>query len=246
MADGPIIPDYATPTQAGYLRALHEHGSQRKAAAALGVAPNAIWESLDRLKKEGSRRGHAPGHFDDGTAPGYRMGKVTVQRGPGGVERVWERQHPEELRLEELMRQCDERLKSFPRFRPAAKPKAATGAAAQLTNFLGLFDLHIGEKISSTDPAGRWDIATAKRTIRASVEHSIATAPKAKRLVLCVGGDAAPFAGPIRRLRPVQGPRQPARLHDGDLPRRLRRGVPEYDPAGNAGSVRCGTARRLT
>lgn len=212
MADGLIIPDYATPTQAAYLRALHEHGSQRKAAAALGVAPNAIWESLDRLKKEGARRGHAPGHFDDGTAPGYRMGKVTIQRGPGGVERVWERQHPEEVRLDDLIQRIEERMKGLPRLRPVPKPKPAAGAAASLTNFLGLFDLHVGEKISSTEPAGRWDIATAKRTIRASVEHAIATAPKAKRLVLCFGGDAAHYDS----LKPVTPRSRHVLNADGD------------------------------
>ena len=88
-------PDWATETQWRAVKAVEEHGSTRKAAAALGVASNAIWEPLDRYRKEAARRGHAPGHFEDGVAPGYRMGLVTVQRGPGGVERTWERQSPE-------------------------------------------------------------------------------------------------------------------------------------------------------
>lgn len=187
-----------------------EHGSGRAAAKALGVSPNSINEPIQRVRKRAALSGYAPGHFQGGVAPGYRMGKVTVQRGPGGVERVWERQHPEEERYEALVARCDERLKDFPRFAPAPAPGPAN---APLTNFLGLFDLHIGEKISSDDPTARWDIATAKATITASVSHAISVAPKAKRFVLCFGGDAIHYDG----LLPVT-PKSRHVLHsDGDF-----------------------------
>ena len=138
------------------------------------------------------------------------MGKVTVQRGPGGVERVWERQHPEEVRLEAMIDRCEERLKDFPRLKPVKPPKPT---AAPLTNFLGLFDLHIGEKISSDDPGSRWDIATAKAVIKACVAYAISAAPKAKRFVVCFGGDAIHYDG----LLPVT-PKSRHVLHsDGDF-----------------------------
>jgi hypothetical protein len=96
-------PDWATETQWRAVKAVEEHGSTRKAAAALGVAGNSIWEPLNRYKKEAARRGNAPGHFNDGVAPGFVMGKITIQRGPGGVERVWERQSPDaETQAEQL------------------------------------------------------------------------------------------------------------------------------------------------
>lgn len=88
-------PRWVTETQIKYLEAVKEHGSQRAAAKALGVAPNAVWESLDCYKKAAARHGRAPGHFNDGVAPGFAMGKVTVQRNAfGAVERTWERQSP--------------------------------------------------------------------------------------------------------------------------------------------------------
>ena len=80
-------PRWVTETQIKYLEAVKEHGSQRAAARALGVRPNAVWEALDTYKKAAARRGQAPGHFNDGVAPGFVMGKVTIQRGPNGVER---------------------------------------------------------------------------------------------------------------------------------------------------------------
>lgn len=186
-------PDWVTPAQIKYLEALKEHGSHRKAAEALGCARSAISDAMLRYRKMAAKHGHAPGHFDDGTAPGYRMGKVTIQRGPGGVERVWERQHPETVSLDALIDQCEKRLAGFPALPLRPAPEPATGHAALLTNFLGLFDLHIGESISSDDPAGRWNISIAKRTIMASIDHAVSVAPKARRMVLCFGGDAAHY-----------------------------------------------------
>jgi hypothetical protein len=206
----PSAEDYATPTQLRYLKAVEEHGSTAAAERALGLGHDTVAKSLRSYRKKLAQHGYAPGHFEDGVAPGYRMGLVTVQRGPGGVERVWERQHPEDVALDAIITLCEDRLKDFPRFKPVPPPKVTV---AGLTNFLGLFDLHIGEKISSDDPAGRWDIAIAKRTINASVAHAIGAAPKAQRLVLCFGGDAIHYDG----LLPVT-PKSRHVLHsDGDF-----------------------------
>jgi hypothetical protein len=207
-------PEWATDKQRTYLAAVAQYGSNAEAERRLGLAHDAIGKSLRRLASLSARKGHAPGHFNDGVAPGYAMGKVTIQRGPGGVvERVWERQSPEQENLEALIARCEERVKDFPKLRVLKAPKPGNARSATLTNFLGLFDLHIGEKISSDDPAGRWDIATAKRTIKASVDHAILVAPKAKRFVLCFGGDAIHYDG----LLPVT-PKSRHVLHsDGDF-----------------------------
>jgi len=206
----PGLLDYASPTQKRYVEVLKDHPSIGSAERALGLANDTVGKSIRALKREAARQGYAPGHFNSGVAPGNRMGKVTVQRNAHGeVERTWERQHPEGERLEEIIAACEERLGAFPRFAPVPAPAPCI---APLTNFLGLFDLHIGEKISSDDPAGRWDIATAKRTIMASVAHAIAAAPKAKRLVLCFGGDAAHYDS----LKPVTPRSRHVLNADGD------------------------------
>lgn len=96
------------------VEAVREHGSINRAAVALGLARATVQERI----KAAARKGIAPGHFEHGTAPGYMMGKVTVQRGPSGqVERVWERQHPEaaetKAALDELIRQMLEPVKGL-------------------------------------------------------------------------------------------------------------------------------------
>lgn len=79
------------------LEAIIEHKTTVAADAALGMARSYSSLKLNQVKRRAARQGYAPGHFQDGTAPGYKMGKVTVQRGPSGaVERVWERQSPQD------------------------------------------------------------------------------------------------------------------------------------------------------
>jgi hypothetical protein len=205
-------PRWVTETQIRYLEAVKEHGGQNAAARALGVAKSSVNEAIATYKREAARRGHAPGHFNDGVPAGYVMGKVTVQRKNEDGTYRWERMSPEAQTIEDMVARCEERLKDLPAFTPRPPPPPTAAAAALLTNFLGLFDLHIGESISSDDPAGRWNIATAKRTIMASVDNAIARAPKAKRLVLCFGGDAAHYDS----LKPVT-PRSKHVLNaDGD------------------------------
>lgn len=88
--------EFATPRQLEFLAAIEQHGSANAANAALGLAGDVVGKSMRRLKAYAARQGHAPGHFESGTAPGYLMGKVTVQRaGDGTVERTWERQSPD-------------------------------------------------------------------------------------------------------------------------------------------------------
>lgn len=206
----PALREWATPRQAEFMDAIAEHGTAGAAEKALGLSYGAVSKSMTGLRKRAAQMGYAPGHWTAGVAPGYRMGKVTVQRTPAGVERVWERQHPEQVRLEQMIERCEERLKDFPRFEPIKPPPIL---AAPLTNFIGLFDLHIGAKITADDPLACWDIATAKRTIVNSVAYAIDTSPKAKRLVICFGGDVGHYDG----LEPVT-PRSKHVLHsDGSF-----------------------------
>lgn len=88
--------ELATTRQREYLDALATHKTVSAAARALGVSRGTIHNLLEGLKQRAARQGFAPGHFVNGVAPGFAMGKVTVQRNAEGeVERTWERQSPE-------------------------------------------------------------------------------------------------------------------------------------------------------
>lgn len=183
----PKLIEFATPRQAEYVEASNRLGSMRAAARELKVHKNAVQEGIERLKKAAAARGYAPGHFVDGVAPGYRMGKVTVQRGPGGVERVWERQHPDEQAwLDAIKAILAEASAQLPRVKPTAGPGHAD---SKLCNLFVLTDAHIGALAWHREGGADWDLSIAEQTIIGSFRHMIATAPRAQRAVVAFLGD---------------------------------------------------------
>jgi hypothetical protein len=195
MSKSPIIDpkliEFANAKQADSIRAIELHGSIRKAAKALRVAESGIRGSLARLEASAARQGYAPGHFEQGVAPGFNMGKVTVQRGPGGeVERTWERQSPDQQRQHEAMLAAAEAMaEDLPRAKPARAPIATN---AKLANVVTLTDAHVGALCwnrENLDPNGDWDLAIAERTLVGCFEHMVQASPPARTCIVAQLGD---------------------------------------------------------
>jgi hypothetical protein len=74
-----------TDHQRTVLDAVAEHGSYKLASESLGIHIGGASALVMRLRKEAARQGHAPGHFESGTAPGYRMGKVPSSAALGAL-----------------------------------------------------------------------------------------------------------------------------------------------------------------
>lgn len=179
---------FATPRQLEIIDAIEKHGSHRKAAKALGVCNGTIGDAIVGLKRRAAKMGYAPGHWDHGVAPGYRMGKVTVQRGPDGVERVWERQLPEAERMEAAMRATVEAMKEeLPRVKPVPAP---AGVDEHLCNVYTLTDCHVGMLASAKETLDAdWDLKIAERTLTAAFCHMVNASPKASVGVVAQLGD---------------------------------------------------------
>lgn len=184
----PKLREYATPQQAIYLDAVIEHGGERPAARALGVGKTTIQQSLARLKVAAAAAGYAPGHFESGVAPGFSMGKVTVQRGPGGdVERTWERQSPsQQAWLEAIGAIIEEARAALPRVKATKGPAHAD---SKLCNLFVLTDAHIGALAWHREGGADWDLAIAEETVIGAFRHMTATAPRARRAVVAFLGD---------------------------------------------------------
>lgn len=174
-----------TARQEEVLDAVMKHGGNRGAALALGVSLNAVAEKMATLRKRAAAKGHAPGHWNDGTAPGYRMGKVTVQRGPDGVERVWERQHPEARDWTEIFATMLEAMTE----RPAAKPKVAPVDTSDLMNVIPIGDPHFGSYSWAAETGEAYDLERAKFLHIEGVRELIRAMPTARECVLINLGD---------------------------------------------------------
>lgn len=181
-------PEWATDTQWRYVEAYRLHGNQRAAAEALGVTRNALWESIDRLKKTGARLGHAPGHWEGGVAAGFNLGKVTVQRGPGGVERTWERQHPAQQHIsreiEALAAHVMADVKGM-----SPMPKSPLLVSTSLLALYAFGDPHFGLGSSIEDGGDDTSIDDADRLTRAGIDALVSRTPATERAILLFIGD---------------------------------------------------------
>lgn len=160
--------------------AVVEAGTQEAAAIKLGINRSNVTRALQRIELRAAREGHAPGHFDSGTAPGYLMGKVTVQRAKDGtVERTWERQSPDAARETEMMRIVAEALaEDISRAEPVAAPIG--GYANNLCNVYTLTDSHVGQLSWGKETGEPWDLKIAEATLTRCFAQMVLSSPRAR------------------------------------------------------------------
>lgn len=184
-------PRWVTDTQVRYLEAVKEHGSTRKAAAALGVHKNAVWESIDRYNKEAARRGHAPGHFDSGTAPGFGISGVTIQR----IERdengrmtgqTWERQRPEDEAVQEMIREGVSAFMETPVIVPAF---TCPDPSHDVVPWIQIGDAHIGMLAHEAEAGADFNVEIAQREMCAAFKLLLDDIEPCERIVINDLGD---------------------------------------------------------
>lgn len=171
--------------------AMALHGNQCAASAALGWTRGKLQNTLrvaEIRKIAAARAGHAPGHFDNGVAPGYLMGKVTVQRNANGeVERTWERQSPdtnEALILEAI----DRRIEGIEPLEPRLLPDVL--GPANILNQVTIADGHVGALAWDKETgSGDWDLEIARNTLLTGACWLMDNLPAARELLLVVLGD---------------------------------------------------------
>lgn len=135
-----------------------------------------------------AREGRAPGHFENGVAPGFTMGKVTVQRGAAGqVERTWERQSPDQNAIREAQLAAVEAMtEDLPRAEPVATPVATE---PDLCNLYSYFDYHVGMLAWNREGGDDWDLNISEETLHRSFAAAVSQAPPARKAIVCIGGD---------------------------------------------------------
>jgi hypothetical protein len=193
-----------------YQEAWVEHGSKRKAAKALGIPESTFRTKLTKELDEANttpemkaRLGLAPGHFDSGVAPGYLMGKVTVQRNADGeVERTWERQSPDD---EARQTQLEAAIRAMcVQIEPVRPIDAPTMVLAKLMTLYNFFDYHVGMLAWHKEGGADWDLKIAEETGISAMQSLVNSAPASKVGVVNIGGDFLHFDG-LLPVTPTSG-----------------------------------------
>lgn len=166
------------------VEALQQYGTETEAAKALGL-PRSTFQARVRTA---ASRGFAPGHFESGVAPGYAMGKVTVQRGPtGAIERTWERQSPDREAMRAAMLDVIDGLKD--ELTPAPPIGAPALVNADLCNLYTFTDYHLGMYAWHNEGGADWDLAIAERILLGAMRAMVQQSPAAHAAVINIQGD---------------------------------------------------------
>lgn len=179
----PKLLEYCTPRQAEILKAVEEHGTQRAAAEALGLAHGTVGDLVAAAKKKAARAGYAPEHLMTHTAPdGFFMrGVSTLINKDGQVVQQWIKNQIDHDRQREIFEAASAAFcETIPRVRPRAAPSHGN---ADLLNCFVITDFHLGMLSHAEETGADWDIKIAENVIIRWFEQAIAQSPNADEAV---------------------------------------------------------------
>jgi len=204
VAIDPKLLDYCnTDHQRAILSRLIETGSGKQVADELGLhrsLPDSIYR---RVKKRAAREGYAPGHFSSGAAPGFHVGKVTIQRNAyGQVERTWERQSPEAESLQEALTAAFEGIRG--EIAPCAPVRAPSASLAALMTLYTFTDYHLGMLAWHREGGADWDTQIAEETGIRAMGALVDSAPASGTGVVSIQGDFLHYDS-LQAITPTHG-----------------------------------------
>jgi hypothetical protein len=173
------LASYATVRQLEYLEAIEQHGSQRKAAVALGVTKTAIQEAMQLLKKKAALRGHSPEHDMTRTVPdGFKVKGVSSLYVDGKLSSQWVKSSADEDRRQELIRAAYEAMaEDLPRVFPIA---ANEHYEQHLATLYTLTDSHVGMLAWAQEAGADWDLKIAEATLTGCFQRMVDSSPAAR------------------------------------------------------------------
>lgn len=183
------LKQWATPRQCEYIDAVNAASGVMAGAESLGIGYQNMSRAISAIKERAAKAGYAPGHFQSGVAPGYAMGKVTVQRSKDGdVERTWERQSPDAARSDEVLREFAATLAEGVKGLAPVTP-APEGCRDDLMCVIPIGDPHFGLRVWSQEGGANFNLDIAERLTCSAIDRLTASAPKARTAILLNLGD---------------------------------------------------------
>lgn len=198
------LASYATVRQLEILEAVEKHGSNNKAADALGVNRRTVDKSLDRLRLAAAARGFAPDHgMTKVAAPGFRVkGTSTLYDEDGKAKAQWVKTTADNDLREQAIREAYESLATdITRVGPTKAPRATLD---NLCNLYTLTDSHVGAKCWGVETGADWDLDIAEKTLIECFAQMVHSSPAAGTAIVNQLGDFLHTDG-IMAMTPTSG-----------------------------------------
>ncbi len=185
-----LLPHCYTDRQREVIDALTEHGSIRKAAAALGTCYSTVQDAVGRVRRNAARQGIAPEHDMTKSVPaGFHVkGVSTYYDEDGNVRGQWVRSQADAEAdrkvVEEALIDRFKRVKPLPRI---AAPRKKL--LKDLMNVIVLSDAHIGLYSWAKASGTEWSLPIARRMIVGAVKYLVDAAPPCEEALIANLGD---------------------------------------------------------
>jgi hypothetical protein len=167
------------------IEALREHGSNRKAAKALGVHSRTI----ERRRSKLALRGFSPQHDMTKTVPeGFSVkGVSTLYKDDGTIAAQWVKSTQDTAVREAMLEAAAEALASnIPRAKPSKAPERT---ASELLNAYVITDYHLGMLSWHEETGDDWDTDIAEAMLVEWFRQAVRAAPQAETGVFVQLGD---------------------------------------------------------
>lgn len=204
MAVDPELLNYCeTEREKEVLNRLIAGETAKGISVSLGINIGGASDCYRRVLNRAARKGYAPGHFSEGVAPGFTLGKVTIQRGPSGeVERTWERQSPDQEKALEALREAVKAMAGD--ISPVAPVAAPDGSVGHLLTLYTFTDYHVGMLAWHREGGADWDTQIAERLGVSAMRALVDSAPASDTAIVNVQGDFLHWDG-LQAITPTHG-----------------------------------------
>lgn len=185
------LKQFATPRQCQIIDAVISHGSQAKAATALGINHRGLERTLKRAKEQAARQGWSPQHDYVHSVPDTHIvkGVSTFYDEDGKPIRQWVKSDlKKESQEAALQAFADSLMEDLPKYKPTPR-KPIKDLPEQLTAIV-IGDAHIGMKVSNSrnKGEGEWTLEIAEAVTLEAVSSLIkATGGSDTALLLDLG-----------------------------------------------------------
>lgn len=172
------------------IEAVIEHGSNRKAAKALGIGASSVDNTIQSIRKRAARLGFSPEHDMNKTVPdGFSVSGVsTMYDADGNVRAQWVKSKQErDIQLKATMEAAIECFSEHDMKVPKINaPKTTT---KDLLCVYPMGDPHIGMYAWAEETGEDFDLKIAENNLTQAVEKLVADAPASEQALIVNVGD---------------------------------------------------------
>ena len=194
MTDYDSMVQFATVRQLEYIDAIKEHGSYRKAAAAVGVHPRKVMEALERLRKTAGMHGISPAHGWVHGAPESHLaeGVSTYYEKTDASPAQWVKAKMKQEAYNEAVRSA---ITSFMEdVTPIEVHSAPVDVQNDIIPWIQIGDGHIGMLAHMDETTQNFDLKIAERELCTAIDMLIDEMPSCERIVINDLGDMTHYS----------------------------------------------------